>query len=108
MLSEIRQSINPSCKDSIELNNYINSIFDDENLENLFQRLNYRCCNKKIHIIRCLKEWKIMQSQLIEFANKVRNNLSHFLIRKRQKSNLKLLLSETQPNWIQRLFLQGY
>ena len=47
--------------------------------------------------------------QLITLANN-RSQLQKpiFLIRKRKNQSFNLLLSESQPSWIHRLFLQPY
>ena len=109
MLSEIRRSLKPSCRSPSELTNYINSIFYDENIEILCEAFKHHCCDAEKHNIRCLKKWKTIQNQLIELSNKApKQPKLIFSIKKRQNQTSRLLLSDTQPYWIHKLFLQSY
>lgn len=109
MFSELKKQVESSCNDPSELTSYINSLFYDENPVDLCLKLTHRCCNEVAHGSRCIKKWKIIHEQLLTLANKPpRIQKPIFLIRKRQNQSFRLLLSESQPSWIHRLFLQPY
>lgn len=109
MLSELKTRIDYSETDPSDLSNYINSIFYDETPADLSLKLNHRCCTEDTHDSRCTKKWKVIHEQLITLANKPpRLQKPIFLIRKRQNQSFRLLLSDSQPSWVHRLFLQPY
>jgi hypothetical protein len=91
-----------------DLNNYINSIFLEEIPESLCQKLDYYCCNKKKHGNHCIKKWKNIHEQLLALASEANEPKMVFSIRKRQNQTSRVLLNESQPHWIHRLFLQTF
>ena len=109
MFSKLKSQIKSSNNDFSELTNYINSIFYDENPDNLCKVLSHNCCNEDNHGSRCLKKWKTIHKQLLTLVSEnPQQRKLIFTIRKRQNPSSKLLLNESQPFWIHRLFLQSF
>ncbi|OMJ88874.1 hypothetical protein SteCoe_9077 [Stentor coeruleus] len=108
IFSTLKSFINPPTNDSTPIIDYINSTFNDESLENLSSKLNFKCCSLKKHSSGCMKKWKNVQDALISLAMDYSQEPKMiFSIKKRKSQGSKVLLDKSQPSWIHRLILQS-